>query len=218
VFSTVGSPVGLDGAILKSSGPVILNGQSVLKNKTPGNNVSTLWSGRNYKSPTITDDNRTQKRVAIHNWFKSPKLIRRPSPKKNPRQEERRRKNQREEKVQPIPYYYEIWMGEVRGGKMKKYKEPKEETCIYWFEVCLSYPYIYGRADGLNTKNPTTYLLLRESFCGQCRSPNRTLFRLIPRFPLLTFPATSANPSTSNKPGILAPPLRLIMTDKGTSN
>jgi len=73
-------------------------------------------------------------------------------------------------------YCYEVWMGEVRGGKIKKYKEAKEETCIYRLEVCPAYPYIYGRADGLNTKNPTTYRLLRESFCGKYRSPTRTLF------------------------------------------
>jgi len=28
-------------------------------------------------------------------------------------------------------YCYQIWMGGVRGGKMKKYKEAKEETYIY---------------------------------------------------------------------------------------
>jgi len=28
-------------------------------------------------------------------------------------------------------YCYEVWMGEVRGGKMKEYKKAKEETCVY---------------------------------------------------------------------------------------
>ena len=88
-------------------------------------------------------------------------------------------------------------MGEVRARKMKKYKEAKEETCVYLFDVCLTYPYIYGRADGLNTRNPTIYLLFRKSFGEHYRAPTRTLFRPTHRFPLRTLPATSANPSTS---------------------
>jgi len=35
-------------------------------------------------------------------------------------------------------------MGEVPGGKMKKYKEAKEETCIYRAEICIACPDING--------------------------------------------------------------------------
>ena len=71
---------------------------------------------------------------------------------------------------------YEFWIGEVRGGQMKKDKEVEEETCIYLSEMCLVYQYIYGRAGGLNTENPITHLRWRESFRRQCCSPPRTVF------------------------------------------
>jgi len=35
-------------------------------------------------------------------------------------------------------------MGGVLGGKMKKYRDAKEETCIYLSEMRLAYPDIYG--------------------------------------------------------------------------